>query len=650
MPGSSGLTLVACGVKLGVNPGQISCTPSWYGRARYALTSAGGLDQPDSRACREVYVPMPSVEEAIKKKYHAVISMTDMNKVNQELRRIAADPDLGLGVAILVAWQHGLKIKHIPLERYANRKAKPRQVEVVAASDDCPYVFVHVPIRRTRGNKPKLVELGIMNRNADPALFIYHEDGLIGTFSFPDPSSVRLRKEDIREILDTLFQQGVLMKANIDNRQIQFKDLAAKEHIKKSHEEVYVRVENQPLEKGRLPIELNWEDVWDYVAKALEKKSACNYCSVQAFTQNEATIHSAHVFSPSGDRKEDLATVRNYRLGFTFAPFGDPREVCHFLAWDFPHINDLVMNMEPQIYSFSDLIRLVRLINRDIRKFCSANEVDQPFEPISGICNHWAGNSIYHQHYQFLRIAGLPLMRGLKEAEPLVTYQDIQVRKFANWPSPVFFITSLRSGRDGEVMDVADRVAREWLILSEGEDLSYGNGIAIKNHTQNIFVTTDGDQLSAIFIPRERKKIDTSGPENLIQKKNAGVLEMMGYFIIDNPQDFEELKKKSLTAPEDLRKLGDSWLSELAPKAEAIEEFETNIGICLSDGVTPHEERIDEILGSAPEDLRQEVQTLASAIQHDESLDHRQREHLYRELISTILESRAGGSVQEPAE
>jgi hypothetical protein len=97
---------------------------------------------------------MPSVEEAINKKYHAVISMTDMNKVSEELRRIAADPDLGLGVAILVAWQHGLKIRHIPLERYANRKAKPRQAEVIAASDDCPYVFVHVPIRRIRGDKP----------------------------------------------------------------------------------------------------------------------------------------------------------------------------------------------------------------------------------------------------------------------------------------------------------------------------------------------------------------------------------------------------------------------------------------------------------------------------------------------------------------
>ena len=104
------------------------------------------------------------------------------------------------------------------------------------------------------------------------------------------------------------------------------------------------------------------------------------------------------------------------------------------------------------------------------------------------------------------------------------------------------------------------------------------------------------------------------------------------------------------TSPEELRELGDSWLPELAPDAKAIEEFETNIGICLSEVVTPCKERIDEILGSAPEDLRQEAWILASAIQHDSSLDYRRREHLYRELISAILESRAKDSAEEPTE
>jgi hypothetical protein len=580
---------------------------------------------------------LPSLEEAIKKKYRAAISMTDVNEASQALRRIAAQA--GLGVAILVAWQHGLRIRYIPLERDGSGKIKRHQARVIAASGGCPYVFVHVPIRQIRGNKPKLLELGIMNRNADPAGFIYHEDGLIGAFSFQDLAAVKLTEEDIGEILDTLAEQGVLMRANINNRQIQFKDLTARRRIGGSGEKVYVRVENQPLEKGRLPVELNREDVRDYVVKTLEKKSACNYCSVQELTPRQVTIHSAHVLPGAGREKEDLATVRNYQLGFTFAPFGDPREVCQFLAWDFPHINNLVMNMEPQAYSFSDLIRLVRLINSDIREFCLLNEVDQPLEAISGICNHWAGNSIYHQHYQFLRIAGIPLLRACEAAQPLVTYQDIQVRKFAGWPSPAFLITSLKPGRDQEVMRVADRVAREWRVLSEGQDRSYGNGITINNHTQNTFVTTDDDQVSAIFIPRDRRKIDTSGPGNLIQKKNAGVFEMMGYFIIDNPDEFEDL---TLASPEHRKDLGDSWLSELAPTAEAIREFETNIGVCLSGAVTPYEERIDEILGGPPAELRNKASVLASTIQRDESLDYQQRAHLYRELISAVLESRTG--------
>lgn len=596
---------------------------------------------------------MPSVEAVIREEYEEVIAMADMNQVREELRRMAIAPEAGLGVAILVAWQHGLEIRHIPLERDEDGNVKEPQAWVINASDNCPYMFVHVPVRKHRGDKPKLVELGIMNQNADPAWFVYHEDGLIGTFSFQNLDSVTLTGADIREILDILAQQGVLMRANINNRQIQFKDLAARTHIEESGEKVYVRVEDRPLDrKATLPAELNREDVWDYFVSTLKGKSACNYCSVQALTPRQVTMHSAPLFSQAGRREVNLETVRNYQLGFTFAPFGDPRDICHFLAWDFPHINDLVMNMEPHSYSFSDLIRLVRVINRDIEKFCEDkdNKVDPVSEPVSGICNHWAGNSIYHQHYQFVRIPGPPLVRAAKATQHLVTYKGIQVRKFAEWPSPAFLITS-EPGRDEDVMRVAERVAREWRMLSEGEDRSYGNGIAIKHHTQNTFVTTDGDRISAIFIPRDRrkihtsrKKIHTSKPDYLIQKKNAGVLEMMGYFVIDDRTDFDELDRAS---PEDRKKLGDSWLSELAPDAETIREFEANIGVCLSEVVTPYEARIDEISGDTPEDTREEAWALASNIRRDGSLKHQEREHLYRELLSAVLESSSGDSSRQ---
>ncbi len=594
---------------------------------------------------------MSSVEDIIKKikknkDYRAVISMTDMNKVSEKLRSIATEA--GLGVALLVAWQHGLKIGHIPLEYDENKNEKEEQARVIAVSAECPYMFVHVPVRQIRSSKSKLVDRGIMNPHADPSWFVYHEDGLIGAFSFPDLVSADLTEEDIREILDTLAQQGILMRANINNRQIQFKDLAAKRHIEESGEKVYVRVETQSLEKGRLPVELNWEDAWNYVVRMLEKRSACNYCSVAELLQHEVTIHSARVFSHAGRWKDDLATVRNYQLGFTFAPFGDPREVCHFLAWDFPHINDLVMNMEPQAYSFSDLIRLVRSINRGIGEFWG-DESDPP-EPIAGFCNHWAGNSIYHQHYQFVRITDLPLMSAFHTAETIIEYNHaVQVKKFTEWPSPAFLITSSEEDRDQEVMDVADRVAREWRILSEGEDQSYGNGIAIRDHTQNIFVTLINGQINAIFIPRSRAKVDTRDPENLIegkpiQKKNAGVLEMMGYFVIDDPDEFGRLSKRSSSAPRELKDLGERWLSELAPKREMIRDFEDNIRICLSKAVTAYEERIDELPGDSLDDLRLETQVLASSIQHDKNLDDEQRKHLYRELYSAVLEYRAAES------
>ena len=596
---------------------------------------------------------MPSVEAVIRKKYEAIIEMTDMNRVSEELRRIAIAPEAGLGVAILVAWQHGLEIGCIPLERDMERNVAEPQAWVLNTDDDCPYMFVHVPVRKYRSDKHKLVELGIMNPNADPAWFIYHEDGLIGTFSFQNQNlrPVNLSETDIREILEILVQQGILMRANINNRQIQFKDLAARKRIEESGEKVYVRVEDRTLDKEvALPAELNREDVWNYVVATLKGKSACNYCSVQALIPREVTMHSAHLYSHAGQPDDVLATVRNYQLGFTFAPFGDPRNVCHFLAWDFPHINDLVMNMEPQAYSFSDLILLVRTINRDIEKFCNDkdNEVDPAPEPISGACNHWAGNSIYHQHYQFVRIPGIPLLRRAKATQHLITYQGIQVRKFADWPSPAYLITSAEPGRDEDVMRIADRVAREWHMLSEGEDRYYGNGIAIKNHTQNIFVTTDAGRISAIFIPRDRQKINTSRrkigssrPGYLIQKWNAGVVEMMGYFIIDDGTDYDEL---ALATAEDRKRLGDSWLSELAPEAEAIRDFEDNICVCLSDAITPYEARIDEIPGATPEDMREEAWTLASHIRRDGKLDHQQREHLYRELLSAILESSIGNS------
>ncbi|HLK72413.1 MAG TPA: hypothetical protein VKU77_02060 [Streptosporangiaceae bacterium] len=574
----------------------------------------------------------------------AALQASSTNSTNEKLRIIMDNPEYGLGVAILVAWKHGLKVRHIPVsldqENDANGQAQVRKIE---PSGGCPYTFVHVPVRQIRRNTDKLVERGILNPNADPGMFVYHEDGLIGTFSFKNPESASLTEDDVAEILRALEQQGILVPANIENRQIQFKDLAVKRRIEASHRKVYVRTNHKPLDRKtiRLPAGYNSKDVWEYVVESLEFRFACNYCSVQALSPKEATLNSAHASTQSW-YKDEMATVRNYQLGFTFSPVGDPKEVCHFLAWDFPHISDLVMNMEPQAYSFSDLIRLVQSINHDTERFYQKNYIQNAPAPITGACNHWAGNSIYHQHYQFFSITGLPMLRAIENSELLVKYLDTEVRRLGDgWRAPAFIIRSLPGGTDEGLMRVADKVAREWRVLAEGEDYSYGNEIVISNHTQNILVTFVDDELVAIFVPRLRLRVSTSDPHNEVQKKNAGVLEMMGYLVIDDPQDFDKISQMPVAERKDL---GDSWLAELAPDTAKVAEFEENVRICLSATVDSYEQRVDELSSNRPGDWRTKARDLVVNIQRDGQLDPKQREHLYRELVWALLEPAGEGN------
>ena len=592
-----------------------------------------------------------TVDEIIRgdKKKKDIIFQTNMNVAGEKLREIVAED--GLGIAILVAWQHGLKIGNIPLD-LDEATGNPKDVQAEKIShDQCPYVYVHVPVRTIRGDIPELVRKGIMNPKADPIWFIYHEDGLVGTFSFQDTDIAKLElgKKDIAYILDVLAQQGILIEANINNRQIQFKDLAARKVIEESGERVYVKAERSiDWNKVRLPAKFDKPRVRSCVHDTLRRKHACSYCSIQALNPNEVTIHSAYVHASAGPRKDVLATVRNYQLGFTYAPFGDPREVCHFLAWDFPHINDLVMNMDPQTYSFSDLIKLVRVINRDIDDFCKKNKNEKnevpSSTPISGVCNHWAGNTVYHQHYQLFRMPGLPLANASTKTPILASYKQVEVLRF-DWQAPSYLIAPRTSadspGRradDEDVMFVADRVAKEWDALSEGVDKSYGNGIEIAHHTQNIFVSVDGDILKAIFIPRHRKKLNTSYTRNAIQKSNAGALEMMGYFIIDNEEDFCRLKKMAEEEPAGLKALGDSWLKEIAPDSEVIEEFEERLRTCLSDPVITYEEQLEEILSKTYEDATHRIWELRASIDaQDERLNDQQRRYLHQVIIDAWL-------------
>src|ERR1035441_8205769 len=391
-----------------------------------------------------------------------VIEEQNMRTVGERLRDIATEH--GVGVALLVAWQHGLKVGHIPLDRdKATKAVLDEQVRTLNAD---PYEFVHVGIRWMRNKNRKLIEEKILNERPDPMWFFYHEDALVSPYSF-DPSklqSLGLPKphDDVNRILEALATQQILVKANLNNRQIQFKDLDSKRFLEASSPEVCVLVEDDLGNKTfwlpgfGLGIDIA-KALREYVLAALRYKRPCNYCSIQALNPREATLHSRHLASVFKPKAAGPLTRRNYQFGFTFAPFGDPRKVCHFLAWDFPHISDTVLNMDPQDYSFADLIELVSVINADILRFAQLRGV-MPFEPIAGVCNHWAGNSIYHQHYQFFAIQNLPLLSNLAQNSNLAECGNVTVSRL-QWEPPAYLITSDGAASSSEIGVVAERVA-----------------------------------------------------------------------------------------------------------------------------------------------------------------------------------------------
>ena len=121
-----------------------------------------------------------AVQNILEERYSSIIYERNMQLVGEALRDILSEH--GIGVALLVAHLHGLKVGHIP-QVADNSGQDLKQVEIIHDRND-RYTFVHVPVRVIRTDKNELIKRGIMNKKADPTGFIYHEDGLISNFSF----------------------------------------------------------------------------------------------------------------------------------------------------------------------------------------------------------------------------------------------------------------------------------------------------------------------------------------------------------------------------------------------------------------------------------------------------------------------------------
>ena len=166
-----------------------------------------------TRYCRESIRPFArevsavDIVHKIRDEFHEIIHLRDTQSANEKLRSEVIRRQ-GLGVAILIAWQHGLQSQHIPtdVEVDGHRAGDPESLD--PDEGECAFRFVHVPVRRYRRDTDVLIELKILNSNPDPTGYVYHEDGLIGGFSFQDPELVGLNNDEVEEILRVLILAG----------------------------------------------------------------------------------------------------------------------------------------------------------------------------------------------------------------------------------------------------------------------------------------------------------------------------------------------------------------------------------------------------------------------------------------------------------
>ncbi len=498
---------------------------------------------------------MTTIDQRIRLRHAALIAGTDLDQVREGIEETARVE--GLGVAMSVAWQHGLASGYIPRTLDDEPPAS-----IIPAAAGCPYTFVHVPVRRIRGNTRALIAAGIMSGSPDPARLAYHEDGIIEAATFRGRAGDDLAVDEVPGLLAFLEGVGLLVRVQPDDPRIRFVEPGTPERFRNDKEPLYVRDLARSVADTVMPGLRGRFDTQriEGICSALQPRSPCFYCSAGTLFPREVTLSTRR--SLPGIRRRHLA--RDYELGFTFAPVGHPGEICHVLAWDDPPPGTPIANMDLQPHSFRDLIELVQLLNAGL----DAPD-DRACPTIWGICNHRAGNTIAHQHYQFVRLSSLPLDGAFQCAiagglQPIARLGGIGVWTMGSgWPIPAYLIAPL----PGTTADPAR--TSETLLKTVDLVTAAWRSHQARDATQNLVVTSRNGQARAIFIPRDRRLVDATCGD--VTKRNAGALEAMGYFVIDDPTTYRQLDQ---LPDQQRRALGTGWLTAIAPEPEWISRFE----------------------------------------------------------------------------
>jgi hypothetical protein len=246
------------------------------------------------------------------------------------------------------------------------------------------------------------------------------------------------------------------------------------------------------------------------------------------------------------------------------------------------------MNRVPM--TVSDLVKLTRDINQSIRLFFSdTGVIDYPV--LDGVSNGWAGNTIYHQHFQFFHPEHPSPITSARAASraSIIDRDELTVQRL-RWPTPVYRINAgdpLNTGL------VGNDLSGIWRMMGGTRRLPYklfhdgytpGERDLVPAHTQNLYVPGRGAGRSAYLILRDRGRVDyRPDPGDYVNrakrqkaqaKENIGVMEATGTMIVDERHRFDAMKRWS---PAELSMQMNLLLEAISPDAETISEFEATV-------------------------------------------------------------------------
>lgn len=322
------------------------------------------------------------------------------------------------------------------------------------------------------------------------------------------------------------------------------------------------------------------EPVWDSSRIVSHERDdrPCFYCSCGEINPSEVVV------TLEGARR---GLSRNYSLGFTFAPFGDPVSVMHFLAWDSSE-NPLNMNRTPM--TVSDLVQLTQQVNVSILTFFAGTGIED-VPVIDGVSNGWAGNSIYHQHFQFFQPEFAPPINAtnLMGRRPLLARDDVEVNRLS-WETPIYKVVAEEPINVGLV---GNDMAGAWRLLGGAKKIGYKefpDGHVVREdekvpvHTQNLYIPGSEFGRTAYILLRDRRRIDFDpGPGDYVNKTagrraqsktNIGVLEATGTPIVDESTSFEEM---ATWEPVEITAQIDKMAQAVQPERSAVNRFEKSI-------------------------------------------------------------------------